>query len=305
VEIVRELRPSVVHIQTELAPQGLFVLPTPSQGVGTGSVIDDQGHILTNNHVIEGARQITVALNDGRTFTASVVGADSFTDLAVLKVDAPNLAPARLGDSDKLEVGEDVVAIGYALDLDGGPTVTRGVVSAVGRSIEKSASVTLDGLIQTDAAINPGNSGGPLVNSRGEIVGVNTAVSGEAQGIGFAISINQAKAIAQQLLENGQVTRAYLGIRLATLAPAIARVNSLPVQRGVIVQTVDPNTPAARAGLRAGDIIVSMGGQAIPNSARLFRFLVENKPGTTVDIEYYRGANKTSGKITLGQRPAS
>ncbi|MBM3946670.1 MAG: trypsin-like serine protease, partial [SAR202 cluster bacterium] len=190
VQLVKLLRPSVVHVQTEMAAGVDFPgRAVPQTGVGTGSIIDAQGHIVTNSHVVEGARRITVALEDGRAFTARLVGADPFTDLAVIKIDAQGLTPAELGDSDALEVGEDVVAIGFALDLEGGPTVTKGVVSALDRTVGD-----LDGLIQTDTDINPGNSGGPLVNLRGEVVGVNTLAIREsalstggpdAQGINF------------------------------------------------------------------------------------------------------------------------
>lgn len=310
VEIVKLLRPSVVHVQTEIvAPSTPFALrPQPATGVGTGSIVDSQGRILTNNHVVQGAQKITVALDDGRTFTARLIGADPLSDLAVIKIDADNLTPVRLGDSDALQVGEDVVAIGFALDLEGGASVTKGVVSALERSV-----VNLEGLIQTDTDINPGNSGGPLVNSRGEVVGVNTlALRGsptggggpEAQGINFAISINQAKAIMQSLLEKGRVVRSFLGVQNTTVTPAIARNLNLPVERGVVLLSVSPNTPASRAGLQANDIIVAMDGKAINNTPGLLRLLTVNPPGTKVKVEYYRGKEKRSADITLGERPA-
>lgn len=310
VEIVKLLRPSVVHVQTELvAPATPFALrPQPATGVGTGSIVDGQGRILTNNHVVQGAQKITVALDDGRTFIARLIGADPLSDLAVIKIDADNLTPVRLGDSDALQVGEDVVAIGFALDLEGGASVTKGVVSALERSVD-----TLEGLIQTDTDINPGNSGGPLVNSRGEVVGVNTlalrgspgSIGGpEAQGINFAISINQAKAIMQSLIDKGRVVRSFLGVRLASVTPAIARNNNLPTERGAIIVTVDVNTPASRAGLLANDIIVAMDGKAIKNTPTLLRLLTVNPPGAKVNVEYFRGKEKRSADITLGERPA-
>jgi S1-C subfamily serine protease len=309
VEIVKLLRPSVVHVQTELAAPATPFAPRaqPATGVGTGSIVDGQGRILTNNHVVEAAQKITVALDDGRTFTARLIGADPLSDLAVIKIDADNLTPVRLGDSDALQVGEDVVAIGFALDLEGGASVTKGVVSALERSVGD-----LEGLIQTDTDINPGNSGGPLVNSRGEVVGVNTlALRGsrtgggpEAQGINFAISINQAKAIMQSLIEKGRVVRSFLGVRLATVTPAIARNNNLPTERGAIIVTVDANTPAGRAGLQANDIIVAMDGKVINNTPALLRLLTVNPPGTKVKVGYFRGKERRSADITLGERPA-
>lgn len=312
VELVKLLRPSVVHIQTEVAA-GMDVFTgrvIPQTGVGTGSIVDGQGHIITNNHVVEGARRITVALDDGRTFTARLIGGDAFTDLAVIKIDASNLKPATLGDSDALQVGEDLVAIGFALDLEGGPSVTKGVVSAVDRTVGD-----LDGLIQTDTDISSGNSGGPLVNSRGEVIGVNTlTISGSggvtmggqsAQGLNFAISINEAKTIMRSLIERGRVVRSFLGVRLATVTPAIARNNILPVERGAIIMTVDPNTPAGRAGIQANDIIVAMDGQAIRSAASLLRFLTANPPGKKVSVELFRGSAKRTVEVTLGERPAS
>ncbi|MSQ12710.1 MAG: PDZ domain-containing protein [Dehalococcoidia bacterium] len=309
VEIVKLLRPSVVHVQTELVA-GLDRLgrPATQTAIGTGSIVDGQGRILTNNHVVEGARKITVALDDGRTFTARLIGADPLSDLAVIKIDADNLTPVRLGDSDALQVGEDVVAIGFALDLEGGASVTKGVVSALERSVD-----SLEGLIQTDTDINPGNSGGPLANSRGEVVGVNTralrgspgSIGGpEAQGINFAISINQAKAIMQSILEKGHVVRSYLGVNAVTVTPATARSFNLPVERGVVLQSVAPNTPASRAGLQANDIIVAMDGKAISNFPTLLRLLTVNPPGAKVNVEYFRGTEKRSADLTLGERPA-
>ena len=310
VQLVKLLRPSVVHVQTEMAAGVDFPgRAVPQTGVGTGSIIDAQGHIVTNSHVVEGARRITVALEDGRAFTARLVGADPFTDLAVIKIDAQGLTPAELGDSDALEVGEDVVAIGFALDLEGGPTVTKGVVSALDRTVGD-----LDGLIQTDTDINPGNSGGPLVNLRGEVVGVNTLAIREsalstggpdAQGINFAISISQAKDIINSLIEGGRVVRSFLGVRLSSVTPAIARNNNLPVERGVIIVRVDANTPAGRAGIQANDIVVAMEGQTINSTGRLLRLLTKNPPGTKVKVELFRGSTKRTVEVTLGERPGS
>ena len=303
VEIARLLRPSVVHIQTEVVQRDFFMQPVPISGVGTGIILDTQGHILTNNHVVEGANKITVSLSDGRSFDARVIGRDPLTDLAVILIDADDLTPARLGDSSRLQVGEDVVAIGHALDLPGGPTVSKGVVSALDRSIQADAQSTVDGLIQIDAAINPGNSGGPLVNDRGEVVGINTAIIPESRGIGFSINIDDAKLVMAQLIERGSVERAYMGIVHLNITPGMARNFDLPVDYGVRINSVASGRPAETAGLVTNDIIVEIGGQPLMNTADLIRFLTAHKSGETVNIVYYRDGLKRTGQITLGTRP--
>ena len=212
VEVVKALTPSVVQIVTEARAMDLFNQPVPSRGVGTGIILDEQGHILTNNHVIAGAERITVTLSNGENYPAEQVGGDAQTDVAVIRIDAPGVQAAMLGRSADLQVGQEVIAIGHALGLAGGPTVSKGVVSALGRSIDTSPNNTMVDLIQTDAAINPGNSGGPLVNTRGEIIGINTAIIQGSQGIGFAINIDDAKIVVAQLMERGYVERGFLGI---------------------------------------------------------------------------------------------
>ena len=222
VDVVKILTPSVVHILTEISGMGSFNQAVPSQGVGTGIVLDKQGNILTNNHVIAGAQSITVTLNNGESFPAQLIGGDANTDLAVIRIEANNLQPATLGRSADLQVGEDVIAIGHALGLRGGPTVSKGVVSALGRSIDVNAQTTMVDLIQTDASINPGNSGGPLSNASGEVVGINSAGIPSSQNIGFAINIDDAQIVVAQLLEKGFVDRGFLGITLISLSPALA-----------------------------------------------------------------------------------
>ncbi|PKB66924.1 MAG: hypothetical protein BZY81_06160 [SAR202 cluster bacterium Io17-Chloro-G4] len=192
IEVVKKLKPSVVQIVTEVAAMGAINQAVPSMGVGTGILLDEEGFILTNNHVIRDAQVITVTLNDGQTFPAELIGGDASTDTAVIKIQADGLQPAVLGNSADLLVGQDVIAIGHALGLPGGPTVSKGVVSALGRSIAVDAQTTMVDLIQTDASINPGNSGGPLSNNKGEVIGINTAVIPGSQGIGFAINIDDA-----------------------------------------------------------------------------------------------------------------
>jgi len=306
-EIVKRLRPAVVHILTEGASLDVFGQVQPTEGVGTGIIIDSQGHIVTNNHVVsldtnQPARSITVTLSDGRKLTASLVGRDEPTDLAVLQIEGEDLTPAALGDASGLEVGEEVVAIGHALNLPGGPTVTRGVVSAKDRLIQEDPYM-IPGAIQTDAAINPGNSGGPLVNSAAEVVGITTQViRGTAEGLGFAISIDTAKPIIQELIANGRIERGILGIRLINITPEIAQEFDLPVESGVGIDSLDPTGPAAQAGLRPSDILVSIAGEDVNNSGDLIRILTEHKGGETVKVEFYRDDQRQEVDVTLGSQ---
>ncbi len=306
-EIVKRLRPSVVHILTEGASLNVFGETQPTQGVGTGIIIDSQGHIVTNNHVVsldtnQPAQRITVTLSDGRKLLANLVGGDEPTDLAVLQIAVEDVTPAVLGDASRLEVGEEVVAIGHALNLPGGPTVTRGVVSAKDRLIQEDPYM-IPGAIQTDAAINPGNSGGPLVNSAAEVVGITTQViRGSAEGLGFAISIDTAKPIIEELIATGRVERGVLGIRLINITAEIAEEFDLPVESGVGIDTIDPTGPAAQAGLRTGDIVVRIAGDDVNNSGDLIRILTEHKGGETVKVEYYRDSQRLEVDVTLGSQ---
>jgi len=308
-EIVKRLRPSVVHILTEGASLNVFGETQPTEGVGTGIIIDTEGHIVTNNHVVfldtnQPARSITVTLSDGRKLTATLVGGDEPTDLAVLQIEAGDLTPAVLGDASKLEVGEEVVAIGHALNLPGGPTVTRGVVSAKDRLIQEGPYM-IPGAIQTDAAINPGNSGGPLVDSAGEVVGITTQViRGSAEGLGFAISIDTTKPIIEELIAKGRVERGVLGIRLINITPEIAGELDLPVESGVGIGSLDSGGPAAQGGLQTGDIIVRIAGDDVNNSGDLIRILTEHKGGETVKVEYYREDQRREADVTLGSQGA-
>ena len=303
VEVVKRLTPSVVQIVTETLAMGAFNQPVPSTGVGTGAILDEDGRILTNNHVIEGGQRITVTLSNGDSFPAEVVGADPTMDLAVIRIEADGLQPAMLGRSSKLQVGEDVIAIGHALGLPGGPTVSKGVVSALGRSIQADAQTTMVDLIQTDAAINPGNSGGPLVNGKGEVVGINTAGFLGSQAIGFAINIDDAKIVAAQLMKEGRVERGFLGISPANLSPGVANRLDVPVEQGIVIVRLDPGSAAAAAGLLERDVIVKMGDEPIPNTGELSKFLIAHPPGDTVTVEFYRGQKKMTTQITFGKRP--
>ena len=304
-DVVKELRPSVVHVLSEAATLDVFGQVTPTQGVGTGFIIDEEGHIITNNHVItvdgdQPAQRITITLADGRQFRASIVGRDAPTDLAVLQIDAEGLTPTELGSSEALQVGDDVLAIGNALDLAGGPTVTRGVVSAKGRLIQEGGT-TIPDAIQTDASINPGNSGGPLVNRRGEVVGITTAViRGQAEGIGLAISIDSARPIVEELIESGEVDRGFLGVTIVEITPSLADSFGLAVDHGIGLQNVQRGGPADLGGLQAGDVIVELADEEINNSGELFKALTDHRVGETVTVGFYRDDRLMSAEVTLG-----
>lgn len=304
VEIANRLTPSVVQIVTETVTTGLFNQPVPSRGVGTGIIIDQEGHILTNSHVVAGAQGITALLSNGDSFPAELVGTDPTTDTAVIRINAEGLQPAILGSSSELQVGEEVIAVGHALGLSGGPTVTKGVISALGRSIATDPQTTIVDLIQTDAAINPGNSGGPLVNSRGEVIGMNTAIISGSEGIGFAINIDDVKDVVAQLIEQGFVRRGFLGISPVNLSPNIADLVGAPVMEGVLVAQVVPNSAADEGGLQEEDVIVEMEGQPIRNTGELSQFLLEHLPGDTVSITFYRNGQERTTEVTLGDLPA-
>jgi S1-C subfamily serine protease len=303
VEIARRLAPSVVQIVTETLTAGLFNQPVPSRGVGTGIILDQEGHILTNNHVVAGAENIMVILGNGESFPAELVGGDPSTDTAVIRINAQGLQPAVLGSSSELQVGEEVVAIGHALGLGGGPTVTQGVISALSRSIDSDPQTIITDLIQTDAAINPGNSGGPLVNSRGEVIGINTAIISGSQGIGFAININDARVVAAQLIEQGFVSRGFLGIAPVNLSPSLANLVGVPVTEGVLIAQVAPDSPADEAGLREEDVIVEMNGQPIRNTGELSQFLLEHPPSEAVSVRFFRAGQEQTTEVVLGERP--
>jgi S1-C subfamily serine protease len=307
-QIVEKLRPSIVRVQTETATLDVFGRTTPSTGVGTGVIIDTDGHIVTNNHVVtigDGntpADRITVTLADQRTLEAKIVGRDQPTDLAVLKIDATDITPARFGNADEQQIGEDVVAIGFAFDLKGGPTVTRGVLSAKGRTIEEQP-YTINDAIQTDAGINPGNSGGPLVNARGEVIGINTAIIRSAQSIGFSISAALVKPVVDQLIASGKIGRAYLGVGTVDVNDSIAKNFNLPVTKGIAVTIVGSGTPAESAGLRENDVIVKVDGQDVDNNGKLLALLATHSAGDIVNIDYYRGSDLKTASVTLSARP--
>ncbi len=261
-EAVEKLSESVVTIDSMRLARDFRYGLVPLEGMGSGVIISEDGYIVTNNHVIDGAAKVQVNLKDGRYFTGEVIGGDSATDIAVLKVNASNLPAAKLGESEKLKVGQVALAIGNTLGLPGGPTVSLGVISALGRPLP-GADYIYEGLLQTDAAINPGNSGGPLADLNGNVIGINTAMIPFAQGVGFAIPIDTVKRITEQLFQNGKVVRPWLGISGVNLSPEIARRYDLPTEEGVFIVEVAPRSPAYEAGIRIGDVIVQIGSHGI------------------------------------------
>jgi S1-C subfamily serine protease len=307
VQIAQKLAPSIVRVQTEGASLDIFGNSTPEGGVGTGVIYDTDGHIVTNNHVVmvgnQVADRITVTLSDQRTVRATLVGRDEPTDLAVLKIDESNLTPASFGSSDALQVGQDVVAIGFALDLKGAPTVTRGVVSAKGRTIDEQ-QYTINDAIQTDAGINPGNSGGPLVDADGSVVGINTAIVQGANTIGFSISSALVQPTVQALIKDGQINRAYMGIGTVDITDSIAQNFDLPVDQGLAVTQVASGGPADVAGLQANDVIVKIDGQDVTNNGELLAVLAKHKAGDTIPIAYYRGNQQKTTTVTVTDRPS-
>src|SRR6266536_6541193 len=274
-----KVSPSVVNIEVRHSPnsrQGPLGRPQEARGSGSGFVFTPDGFILTNSHVVHGASKLGVTLSDGRSLAARLIGEDPDTDLAVIRIDGDHLMPAVLGDSRSIRVGQLVVAIGNPYGFQ--CTVTAGVVSALGRSLRSQSGRLIDNVIQTDAALNPGNSGGPLVNSRGEIIGVNTAIIPMAQGICFAIPSNTARFVASRLMRDGRVRRSYIGVggQNVPLHRRVVRFHQLPVASGILVVSIEPNSPAQRAGLREGDLITGFGDHVVPHVDALHRILTEH-----------------------------
>jgi serine protease Do len=300
--IVQRSVAATVSVTTRQIEHDQFNQPVPIRGLGSGFVVDPRGFILTNWHVVDGAEQIKVTFADERAFTARLVGADPFTDLAVLKVEGGGKLPAlRLGSSARLRVGEPLVAIGSPLWIEGGPTVTTGVVSALGRSMEEPGLPMLHNLIQTDAAINPGNSGGPLLARAGEVIGINTAIIASAHGIGFAIAADTAKPVLAALIANGKVVRPSLGLGAVSVTPQIAYANNLPIERGALVTKLDAAGPAAVAGIEAGDIITAVDGRGIRNVHDLHERLVLLRVGATVDVTLHRAQRTLTLRAVLAE----
>jgi len=320
VRIYRQVSPAVANILTKATQYDFFMDPIPVEGAGSGFVIDPRGYILTNYHVVEGAQSIEVVLGDQSRYPAKYIGADQRNDVALVKIEpkGKQLVALKLGDSSVIQVGQKVLAIGNPFGFQS--TLTTGVVSALGRTVQTGQTTFIDEAIQTDAAINRGNSGGPLINSHGEVIGINSAIytpTGTTAGIGFAIPINTAKSIANDLITSGRVHRAFLGVETMALAGGLAEALDLPVQEGLLVEVATKDGPAAAAGIRGGDrivqagmrrfyiggdVIVAVDGQKIATQFDVNLLLNHHRPGDTVNVTVYRGGKKMDISVKLGER---
>jgi len=315
IDVYKKGIPSVVNITSVAVSMDFFWGPVPQQGQGSGFIIDKEGHILTNFHVIEGARQVEVTLHNKKRYKAEIIGRDPSHDLAVIQINAPGLVPATLGDSKGLVVGQKVYAIGNPFGLSG--TMTRGIISSL-RPIRTPEGAMIDEAIQTDAAINPGNSGGPLLNSRGEVIGINSMIatggSNQSAGIGFAIPINTAKAVINDLVMYGRVRRPTLGVALLPIGPELAQEMGLPADNGVLIMRVQPGSSADRAGLRGGnqrayignipvmiggDLIVAIDGEPVSDQQDIANAMDKHHAGDTITVKIFRGKRQMDVKVTL------
>jgi S1-C subfamily serine protease len=321
ISIYRRVGPGVVNITSVVVQRDFFFNPVPREGAGSGSIIDTEGHILTNHHVIRDSTKLEVTLSDGSKWPAKFVGSDPDNDLAVIKISAPQekLTVIPLGDSSKLKVGQKVLAIGNPFALD--RTLTTGIVSGLGRPVRTDTGLLIKEMIQTDASINPGNSGGPLLNSKGEMIGINTMIyspSGGSVGIGFAVPVDTAKRVVPDLLRYGKVQRGWIDIVPVQLFPALVRYADLNVSEGILVSEVEPGSNAETAGLKGGqqavrygrsiinlggDIIVEVDGTPIATLMDLLGALEDNKPGETVEVKIVRGRREQTLYVKLSTRP--
>ena len=293
---------SVVNINTLKLVRHMFYQAVPVGGLGSGTIIDTEGYVLTNNHVVGGAEKISVTLWNGDVLEGKIVGTCAVHDTAVVKVDQQNLSAAKLGDSDNLRVGQRVYAIGNPFGLAGGPSVTSGVISATNRTIESQRGL-IENLVQTDAAINPGNSGGPLVDLEGQVIAINTAIIPYAQGIGFAIPINSAKNCTGEMINNGISVRPWLGIVGLGVTEDIVRYYDLPIAHGVLITKVSDGSPAQRAGIIMGDIILRIGNLQVENIEDLLGETHKRKVGERVRIIIYRRGFEEHFDVTLSRMP--
>jgi S1-C subfamily serine protease len=316
ISVYRKNIGSVVNVTSKAVAFDFFYGLVPQEGQGSGFIIDHDGHILTNYHVIADARQVEVTLHNRKKYRATVVGTDRSHDLAIIQIKVPDLVPMALGESKSLQVGQKVYAIGNPFGLSG--TLTSGIVSSI-RSVQEPDGITIDEAIQTDAAINPGNSGGPLLNSRGEVIGINTMIasnSGQNAGIGFAIPINTAKAVLNDLVTLGRVRRPALGILTIPISPDIADQLGLAADYGLLIVRVVPGGSAERAGLRGGseraylgnqpimvggDLVVAIDGQDVQDQQELSRVMNGHRAGDTIRVTIYRGKRKMEVQVTLGE----
>ncbi|MGA2416602.1 MAG: trypsin-like peptidase domain-containing protein [Candidatus Sulfotelmatobacter sp.] len=314
--VYRKNIPSVVNVTSRTMTMDFFYGLVPQEGQGSGFVIDKDGHILTNYHVVKDARDVEVTMHNRKKYKATIVGTDPAHDLAVIQIQAPSLVPAVLGDSRNLQVGQKVYAIGNPFGLAG--TMTRGIVSSI-RPVREPNGATIDDAIQTDAAINPGNSGGPLMNWHGEVIGINTMIlsnSGQNAGIGFAIPINTAKAVLNDLMTLGRVRRPALGVRTIPISPELADEMGLPVDYGVLIVQVTPGGAADQAGLRGGteraylgnipimlggDLIIAIDGEKVEDEQDLAQMMNNHRAGDTVKVTIYRNKKKMDVNVALGE----
>ena len=321
IAIYGEYGPGVVNITNTAVTWDFFLNAVPKEGTGSGSIIDRKGHILTNYHVVKGAKSLEVTMGDGSKWPAAMVGTDPDTDLAIIKIDAPPdlLKVIPLGDSKNLKVGQKVLAIGNPFGLD--RTLTTGIISSLGRELRTQDGLVIDDVIQTDAAINPGNSGGPLLNSKGEIIGINSAIfspTGASVGIGFAIPVNTARLIIPELISRGYVAHPWLGVTIQTLIPGFARMLKLKAERGAMIIEVVRGGPAYQAGLEGGtrrirvgnsilvvggDIITEVDGLEVQTTDDLMNHIKGLKPGKRIKLKVIRGSKEKRVRLTLGERP--
>jgi serine protease Do len=310
ISAVEKISKSTVNIASVRMVQDQLFRVFPIEGVGSGVIIDENGHILTNNHVVDGVHRLKITLIDGRILNGKVIGKDEITDLAVVKVDPfsdissnnNNLPYAQLGNSDNLKIGQIVIAIGNPFGLAGGPTVTAGIVSSLSRNIQFESGILE--LIQTDAAINPGNSGGPLVNTNGEVIAINTAKMPYARGIGFAVPINTAKSIMSDLIENGRViTRPWIGIATMKITRQLAQYYDLPTNEGALITKVEPYSPADNAGLLKGDIIEEIDGKRISHPSQISSQVHKKHISDQILVTINRYARRFEVPIQLQARP--
>ncbi|HTY82155.1 MAG TPA: trypsin-like peptidase domain-containing protein [Dehalococcoidales bacterium] len=303
ISVVEKVKPCVVAINDEITSTSRRGGTTTSAAAGSGWIMDPDGLIITNNHVISGAQNIIVSLNDGRIFPAQSVAADPVNDLAVIKVDAKGLPAATIGNSEQVQIGQQVVAIGNA--LGDGIRVTAGIISNLGKSITLSAAQTLYDLIETDAAINPGNSGGVLVNMSGEVIGiVNAKVSASGiEGMGYAISTSTAVPILQQLINQGYVIQPWIGAVFETVDPGVAIVNGLDAKQGVLITNVSANSPASAAGLQVNDVILTIDGKDMTSASQAATVIAQSQIGEQLQISYQRGSSRLTTMVTTVKNP--